>query len=249
MLKTAPEESGGDGSMRVLPVAAPLREQVLEVLRQAILDFRLKPGQRLIERELIEQIGVSRTTIREVLRQLAAEGLVTTIPHKGAVVVVPTPEEAAEVYEVRAALEALAARRFVEHASDDQVDALRAALQRIEEVTRKQGDIREMLQAKDQFYEVLLEGAGNRCIHSILSGLQARVRVLRATSLSQPGRAESSVKEIRDIVEAIEARDADAAARAAAYHVNRAAGVGLEALPSAGLVAQQASAAGGSRTP
>ena len=64
---------GGD-SLRVGRVAAPLREQVVDVLREAILDFRLKPGQRLIERELIEQIGVSRTTIREVLRQLAAEG-------------------------------------------------------------------------------------------------------------------------------------------------------------------------------
>ena len=77
-------------SMRVVHrVAAPLRDQVLEILRrQPILDFRYKPGQRLIERELIEQIGVSRTTIREVLRELDAEGLVTTIPQKGAIVVV-----------------------------------------------------------------------------------------------------------------------------------------------------------------
>ena len=67
-------------------VAAPLREQVLELLRDDIVEQRLEPGHRLIERELIEQIGVSRTTIREVLRQLAAEGLVTTIPQKGAVV-------------------------------------------------------------------------------------------------------------------------------------------------------------------
>jgi DNA-binding GntR family transcriptional regulator len=247
-------EPAGDGSMRVLPVAAPLREQVLEVLRQAILDFRLKPGQRLIERELIEQIGVSRTTIREVLRQLAAEGLVTTIPHKGAVVVVPSAQEASDVYEVRAALEALAARRFVEHASDPQVADIRAALTEIEKVTREGGDIREMLQAKDHFYDVLLEGSGNSCIHSILSGLQARVRVLRATSLSQPGRAASSVEEIRAIVEAIEARDGDAAARAAAYHVNRAAGVGLDALPPTDLAAAggrsaSTSAAGGSPTP
>ena len=87
--------------MRVGRVAAPLRDQVLELVRGAILDFRYKPGQRLIERELIEQIGVSRTTIREVLRELDAEGLVTTIPQKGAIVVVPTAEEAADLYDVR----------------------------------------------------------------------------------------------------------------------------------------------------
>ncbi|MGB7156488.1 MAG: GntR family transcriptional regulator, partial [Tepidisphaeraceae bacterium] len=109
--------SSGGGSLRVGRVAAPLREQVVDVLREAILDFRLKPGQRLIERELIEQIGVSRTTIREVLRQLAAEGLVTTIPQKGAVVVVPSPEEAAELYDVRLVLEAAAVERFVKNAS------------------------------------------------------------------------------------------------------------------------------------
>ena len=77
-------------SVRVNRVAAPVREQVLEQLRQAIVEMRLKPEQRLVERELIEQTGVSRTTIREVLRQLAAEGLVTTIPHKGTVVASPS---------------------------------------------------------------------------------------------------------------------------------------------------------------
>ena len=211
--------------MRVGRVAAPLREQVLEVLRQAILDFRFQPGQRLIERELIEQIGVSRTTIREVLRELAAEGLVTTIPQKGAIVVVPTAEEAAEVYEVRAALEALAARRFVERRAD--VAALRAAFAEVESVTRDGGDIRAMLRAKDRFYDVLLEGAGNGSVRSILNGLQARVRMLRAASLSAPGRPEQTVAEIRALVEAIEARDADGAAEAAASHVGRAAEVGL----------------------
>ena len=215
--------------MRVGRVAAPLREQVLEVLRQAILDFRFKPGQRLIERELIEQIGVSRTTIREVLRELAAEGLVTTIPQKGAIVVVPTPEEAAEVYEVRAALEALAARRFVTRAGDADVAALRAAFAEVEAVTRDGGDIRAMLRAKDRFYDVLLEGAGNGSVRSILNGLQARVRMLRAASLSAPGRPEQTVAEIRALVEAIEARDAEGAAEAASSHVERAAEVGLAA--------------------
>jgi len=225
-----PSSSGSDLSLRVGRVAAPLREQVLDVLRQAILEFRLKPGQRLIERELIEQTGVSRTTIREVLRQLAAEGLVTTIPQRGAVVVVPSAQEAADLYEVRAALEALAGRRFVKHATDEQVHQLREAFREIERVKRRDADIQDMLRAKDQFYEVLLDGAGNAAIRSTLDGLRARVRMLRATSLSQPNRSAETVREIRAIVKAAEARDADAMAEACAHHVEQAARSGLRGL-------------------
>jgi DNA-binding GntR family transcriptional regulator len=217
--------------MRVGRVAAPLREQVLDVLRQAILDFRLKPGQRLIERELIEQTGVSRTTVREVLRQLAAEGLVTTIPQKGAIVVVPSAREAADLYEVRAALEALAGRRFVRFASDDQVKQLRQSFREIERISKdSDSDIQAMLQAKDEFYDVLLAGAGNSAIRDTLDSLRARVRFMRATSLSQPHRSVGTVKEIRDIVRAAEARDADAMAAACEHHVNQAARSGLSGL-------------------
>lgn len=221
-----PEDPGL--SLGVQRVAAPLREQVLDLLRAAIVEHRLKPGQRLIERELVEQIGVSRTTIREVLRQLAAEGLVATIPQRGAVVAVPSAEEAAELYEVRAALESLAARRFVERASDSQVKALRAAYEEVAQVMSAgdDADTLAMIQAKDRFYDVLLKGSGNRSIHSILSGLTARVSVLRATSMSQPGRASQSLAEIETIVAAVERRDPDGAAQACIHHVEMAAKAG-----------------------
>src|SRR5215218_456613 len=117
----------GDLSVCVGRVGTLLRDRVLEHLRGAIMDFRYKPGQRLIERELTARFGVSRTTIREVMRELQAEGLIAIIPQRGAVVVAPTPEEAAEQYEVRAALEALAVRYFVSRASDARVVALREA--------------------------------------------------------------------------------------------------------------------------
>jgi DNA-binding GntR family transcriptional regulator len=220
----------GDTSMRVGRVAAPLRDQVLEIVRGAILDFRYKPGQRLIERELIEQIGVSRTTIREVLRELDAEGLVTTIPQRGAVVVVPTPEEAADLYDVRASLEALAARRFVERASDEQVAALRCSVNDFERAVLDGVDTRGLLRAKDAIYDVLLEGAGSAAIRSLLGGLQARVRMLRAASLSQPGRPQRAIEEMRRLCDAADARDADAAAAACVAHIDEAASTGIDAL-------------------
>jgi DNA-binding GntR family transcriptional regulator len=214
-------------SLRVGRVAAPLREQVLDRLREAILTFQFKPGQRLIERELIDQTGVSRTTIREVLRELAAEGLVATIPQKGAIVVIPSMEEAAEIYEVRAALEGLAARRFVQFATPERFAELQRALEDFERVVEEHGDIQTMLASKDRLYDALLAGSGNSTIASVLGGLQARVRVLRAASLSRPGRPEAAAEELRALVAAIEARDGDEAARLCAAHISHAARSGM----------------------
>src|SRR5690606_5619752 len=123
-------------------VAAPLREQVIQALRQAILDFKLQPGQRLVERELMEQLGVSRTTVREALRELTSEGLVTVVPQRGAVVATPDPDDAVDLYEVRAGLESLVVQRFVERASDQQVRRLEAAVQGFEDASIRTADIR-----------------------------------------------------------------------------------------------------------
>lgn len=217
------EQRIADLTSRVDRVAAPLREQVLELLHQEIVEMRLLPGQRLVERELIERIGVSRTTIREALRQLAAEGLVTTIPQKGTIVAVPSAKDAAEVYEVRALLEGLIARQFAEKAPDEQVRKLREAFNAMEQSYREARDPKQLLRAKGALYEVLFEGADNATVRSILKGIQARVAVMRAATLAEPGRAQASLGEIREIVEAIEQRDAEAAARATTRHVEKAA--------------------------
>jgi DNA-binding GntR family transcriptional regulator len=208
-------------------VAAPLREQVITALRQAILDFNLKPGQRLVERELIEQLGVSRTTIREALRELTSEGLVTVVPQKGAVVATPTLEDAIDLYEVRAALESLVVTRFVERATDAQVERLQAAVERFHDETIRTADIRQILAAKDLFYVVLIEGAASTALQQLLEGIQARVQVLRATSLSEEGRTFAAVRELRAVAEAIAARDAPLAARLTAEHIRAAAETAL----------------------
>jgi GntR family transcriptional regulator, trigonelline degradation regulator len=214
-------------TLRVERNPAPVRTQVLDNLRQAIVERQLVPGQRLIERELVELTGVSRTSIREALRELAAEGLVTAIPNKGTVVARVSAEEARQLYEVRSALEGLAGRLFVQNATQAQRNALVKALQRIERQVAK-GSF--MINAKDSFYEILFEGGGNEALRSVTAGLHARVSVLRALSLSVPGRPVQSLQEMRDIVDAVLAGDADAAARACSRHVEEAGRVGLQAL-------------------
>jgi DNA-binding GntR family transcriptional regulator len=210
-------------SLHVQRVAAPVREQVLAQLRDAIVDMRLRPEQRLVERELVEQTGVSRTTIREVLRQLAAEGLVETIPNKGMVVASVPLERAAELYEVRAVLEGMAARQFVERATEAHLHKLREAFASIEQAGHEPVSVVAMLAAKKAFYDALFEGAANPTIQEIVQGLQARVTLLRRASLVQPGRPAETVREVRAIVEAIEQGDADLAAQASVSHVNQAA--------------------------
>ena len=217
-------------SLRVGRVAAPLRSQALEIVRAAILDFHYEPGRRLLERELMEDLGVSRTTIREVLRELGAEGLVESLPQGGVTVVTPSLKQAREVYEVRAALEALAVRYFAERATDAQVAELRDALTVFERAVGGSGGLLALLRSKEDAYDIVLVGAENGSVESIQKGLRARVRALDAASLSVPGRPLAEVAELRLIVQAIERRDPDAAAQATTHHIALASEAGLAAL-------------------
>jgi DNA-binding GntR family transcriptional regulator len=173
---------------------------------------------------------VSRATIREVLRELTAEGLVVTVPQKGAVVYAPSPDEARDLYAVRASLEALTVRRFIERASSAQHDRLRATVAQLEEDVARGAGMPELLRNKDRFYAELLRGAASPTIEQILAGVQARVRLLRATSLSQPGRAPRMAAEMRALVDAITARNVELATQLCTEHLEHAAATGLSAL-------------------
>jgi len=198
-----------DRSLKVHRVVSPVRTQVAENLRQAILGRHFKPGQRLVEREL-------------------AEGLVTSIPNKGTVVTEVTRDEARQLYELRSGLEALAGRLFVERASEAEVEELGRAFEVIEESYRLGVGT---LAAKDAFYDVLFRGARNEQLRQVISGLHARVTYLRSFSLAQPGRLTESLAELRDIMNAVRSRDADAVARACLYHIQQAGRAGIDALP------------------
>lgn len=216
--------------------SSSIRQQTIRALRSAILNFQLKPGQRLVERELIERLGVSRTTLREALRELAAEGLVTVVPQKGARVCAPSLDDAIDLYEVRASLESLVVTRFVERASDDEVKALAQSVAGYATVAERTTDILALLTAKEAFYEVLIGGARSKALQQLLEGLKARVQTLRATSLSRPGRASETVEELQAIVAAIAERDAERAARLCAQHVRAAARTALSNLQASAVV-------------
>lgn len=198
----------------VRKLAAPLRLQVLDGLRRAIIDGRLAPGARLTERELTEMMGVSRTVIREALRQLETEGLITNVPNKGPVVRELSPAEAKDLYTIRAVLEGLAARLFVQNAEDRELKNLAGALDLVADAYQR-GDAQAVLESKNRFYEVLFEGAGSETLSSMLGTLHARIWRWRALGLSHPrrsgSRSRASVKGLRAMLAAIRRRDADTA--------------------------------------
>jgi DNA-binding GntR family transcriptional regulator len=200
----------------VRKLAAPLRLQVLDGLRRAIIDGRLAPGARLIERELTEMMGVSRTVIREALRQLESEGLITNVPNKGPVVRELSPDEAKDLYTIRAVLEGLAARLFVQNAEARELKDLAEALELVADAYQG-GNAQDVLESKNRFYEVLFEGAGSETLSSMLGTLHARIWRWRALGLSHPrrsgSRSRASVKGLRAMLAAIRRRDADAAER------------------------------------
>jgi DNA-binding GntR family transcriptional regulator len=201
-------------TLEVRKFAAPLRQQVLDGLRQAVIEGRLAPGARLIERELTEMMGVSRTVVREALRQLETEGLVAIIPNKGPVVRALSQDEAKDLYSIRAVLEGLAARLFVEHADAVRVKQLAQALDVVAGAYER-GDAQEVLETKNKFYDALFAGAGSETLSSMLNTLHARIWRWRALGLSHPQRSDQrskqSVKNLRALLAAIRKRDADAA--------------------------------------
>ncbi|WP_221796323.1 GntR family transcriptional regulator [Oceanobacter mangrovi] len=209
--------------------AVTLREKVLEALRSAIMSFRFLPGDRLIERDLCDMLGVSRTSVREALRHLESEGLVEYLDGKGPRVAVITMEQAREIYELRCALEGLVAQLFTVRASDEQMLDLEYSLKKLHS-RLSSGDINTIIQAVSDFYDVLFTGCGNATACSVLRQLQARISFLRATSVSQNDRYKDSGAEMSAIFDAIQSRDADAAHKASVEHVQKAAAVALKVM-------------------
>ena len=212
--------------MKIERHAAPLRQQVLEALRRAIVSGRLAPGQRLTERVLIEMLGVSRTVIREALRQIEAEGLVEIIPNKGPVVRKLSAIEAQDLYCIRAVLEGLAARLFAEKANDAMVDELEAALDSVIRAYRDEGG-EEALDAKTRFYDLLYQGAASPSLASMLGVVQARVWQWRAVGLTHPDRAhdrlDESVENLQNLIAAIRNKDGESAEQITRKEVSNAA--------------------------
>lgn len=199
--------------------AAPLRQQVVRLVREDILEERLVAGQRLVESALCEAYGVSRTVIREALRQLESEHLITVVPNLGPIVSVLTEEEIRAIYVVRAALEGLAGKLFAENATAAQCKGLVKLGKRLDKEYRH-GDVESREIIKAEFYVQLTDGAGNEVLTESLSAIHARIAIFRRYAFVDEARIEPSIEELENIIlEAAVNRDGAAAWAACEHHI------------------------------
>ena len=204
-----------------------LVNKVYEYLRDGIIEGDLRPGTRLLERELSERLDVSRIPIREALPQLEAEGLITTLPRRGSIVTQLTLRDIDELFSVRTSLEVLAARLASQQAAQRSSTLLSPAFARAELATA-QGQQTEIAAANAAFHEAIVELSGSRLLNSMMAPISARVRWLfRLTSDRDPG---VLCTEHRELYEAICAGDTELAASLAFVHVERGRRPSLESL-------------------
>lgn len=216
-------------SFEVTRTVAPVRQQILDSLRRAIVEGRFRPAERLVERELCALTGASRGSVREALRQLEAEQLIVTLPDRGPVVRAITPAEAKDLYEVRGLLEAMAGKLFATRATDDEIERLRETVGELRRAVTSD-DPAASLGAKDRFYDILLEGCGSSNVRALVRSLHNRLALVRATNLSRPRRAVDTLPDLDRIVAAIARRDGDATWQAFVDHIANAAAVTLRLL-------------------
>jgi DNA-binding GntR family transcriptional regulator len=193
--------------------AAPLRLQVVKLLRQDILEAKF---------DLCERYGVSRTVVREALRQLEAESLITMLPNRGPIVTVLGVKDIESLYEVRGRLEGLAGELFARRASAEDAAKLVAHLEDME-INYVHGTLEARGASKDQFYDLLLRGADNNVLEAALRGIHTRIGIFRYYAFIDPKRVAISMDEVRRIVDAAAVRrDPELARRVCEQHISRA---------------------------
>ncbi|NLW17322.1 MAG: GntR family transcriptional regulator [Firmicutes bacterium] len=210
---------------RLIPVKLenykPLRENVFEHLREAILKGQLAPGERLMEMQLAAEMGVSRTPVREAIRKLELEDLVVIIPRRGAYVAGLSIKDVAETFEVRAALEALAASLAAERITPEELEEMERILARVGAAA--EADDRPQLVALDEeFHNLLYKASRNERLMQILSNLREQIKRFRSTTLAVPGRVPEVLQEHRKIAAAITQQDAELAHKSALEHIENA---------------------------
>jgi DNA-binding GntR family transcriptional regulator len=196
----------------------PLREMVFESLREAIILGRLKPGERLMEIQLAEEMGVSRTPVREAIRKLELEGFVVMVPRKGAYVAGVSVKDIADVFEVRSALEGLAAGLAAERITEEEMEELEMAILHIS----GEEDLLTVIKGDSEFHEIIYKASRNHRLTQIITHLSEQISRFRMTSLSVPGRIKIAVGEHKKIIEAISDRNVDLAYKLASEHMENA---------------------------
>jgi DNA-binding GntR family transcriptional regulator len=197
----------------------PLREVVFNTLRKAILTGELKPGERLMEIHLANQLGVSRTPIREAIRKLELEGLVVMMPRRGAEVAQITEKSLRDVLEVRRSLDALCAELACDRITAEELEKLKTACEQFEKAAGTD-DVAEIAKADVALHDIIVQATRNRRLIQIVNNLSEQMYRYRFEYIKDEERHDNLVEEHRMIYERILCRDKEKAAEASKLHID-----------------------------
>ena len=200
----------------------PLRDVVFENLREAILEGKLEPGQRLMEVQLAEQLGVSRTPVREAIRKLELEGLVVMLPRKGAYVADVSLKDIIDVLEIRSTLEGLAAYLAADRITEEGVERLKAIAEDFKQSIERKDDIETLLKKDVEFHECIFNATNNTKLSQIINTLWEQVHRFRTTYISDFDTSTHLVEEHNNILDAIISGDNELAKKYAIDHIEKA---------------------------
>lgn len=198
----------------------PLREVVCETLREAIRGGVLKPGERLMEIQLAEELGVSRTPVREAIRKLELEGYVIMMPRRGTYVANLSIRDVNEVFEIRTTLDSLASGLAAERITDEELERLERLLVLIGEYI-EQNDMEKIVETDMEFHDILYQASRNARLVGIIYNLREQLTRFRSTSMAYPGRLKETLEEHIRIVEAIAQGNVELAQKAAEEHMEK----------------------------
>jgi len=223
-MEPAPTTGHALAALRIESPPATLREMALERMRRAIIIGLFEPGSRLVERKLCEHLGVSRSVIREVIRHLQAEGLVEMLGRQGPIVTRLNWTDAAQIYDIRAALESRAVEDCARRVDAQLKARLQQTLGELDHAA-KANDPLGILDATTRFYQSIFSHSGHLIAWDIVSRLNSRISRLRMMTLSTAGRTRQGPAQIRAIFNAIVKGDWQAAGQACRTHVAAAAAI------------------------
>ena len=207
---------------RLLPIKLdsyqPLREVVCETLRNAIVAGILQPGERLMEIQVAEELGVSRTPVREAIRKLELEGFVVMIPRRGTYVSDLSIKDITEVFEVRTSLDILAAGLAAERITEEELEQMERLLVEIGGYI-EENDMEKIVEADSQFHDILYRASRNERLVGIINNLREQLTRFRSLSMSYPGRLKAMFAEHTRMVESLGQRNVALAQQLAGEHM------------------------------
>lgn len=197
------------------------RDQIYDIIVNLIVSRKLLPGEKIIEETLSKEIGVSRTPVREALNRLEKDGIVKTIPRRGAFVRKHSKENVLEILRIREVLEGLIVRILTQEMDEQTLNRLKKSVEKIDSVSDTGENLLKFTQADQEFHNILHEAYKSRSqiLKNMMKSVEAHLLIIRLRTVVIPGRAKKTVAEHKEILKAIEARDANLAEELMRKHI------------------------------